>query len=64
MGEFFVELSGDDVELVDVGEDGEDEDIDDDDTLLKADFAQDVAVGGEPAAGFAHGLCIRGIRCS
>ena len=39
-GNFFVERVGDDVELVDVREEGEDEDIDNDDASLDVDFAE------------------------
>lgn len=39
-GNFFVERVWDDVELIDVGEEGEDEDIDDDDAFLDVEFAE------------------------
>ena len=39
-GDFFVERVGEDVELVDVREEGEDEDVDNDDASLDVDFAE------------------------
>jgi hypothetical protein len=39
-GNFFVERVGEDVELVDVREEGEDEDVDNDDASLDVDFAE------------------------
>ena len=39
-GNFFVERVGEDVELVDVREEGEDEDVDNDDAPLDVDFAE------------------------
>ena len=39
-GNFFVERVRDDVELIDVGEEGKDEDIDDDDASLDVEFAE------------------------
>ena len=39
-GDFFVERVWDDVELIDVGEEGKDEDIDDDDASLDVEFAE------------------------
>jgi hypothetical protein len=39
-GNFFVERVWDDVELIDVGEEGKDEDIDDDDASLNVEFAE------------------------
>ena len=39
-GNFFVEGVGEDVELVDVREEGEDEDVDNDDASLDVDFAE------------------------
>ena len=39
-GNFFVERVGEDVELIDVREEGEDEDVDNDDASLDVDFAE------------------------
>ena len=39
-GNFFVERVWDDVELIDVREEGEDEDIDNDDASLDVEFAK------------------------
>ena len=39
-GDFFVERVGENVELVDVREEGEDEDVDNDDASLDVNFAE------------------------
>ncbi len=39
-GNFFVERVWDDVELIDIGEEGKNEDVDDDDAPLNVEFAE------------------------
>jgi hypothetical protein len=55
-GNFFVERVWDDVELIDVGEEGEDEDIDDDDASLDVEFAESAWEKMKFGAKLTHGF--------
>jgi len=55
-GNFFVERVWDDVELVDVREEGEDEDIDNDDASLNVEFAESAWKKLKFGAKFTHGF--------